>query len=77
MFKRDVLNDLNYWASKPNRKPLVLRGARQVGKTTIVNYFGNDFDNFINLNLEDRRAAIIFESSNSINDLIIDLFAFL
>jgi len=76
MFKRDVLDDLNYWASKPNRKPLVLRGARQVGKTTIVNYFGKDFDNFINLNLEDRRAATIFESSQSISDLIIDLFAF-
>ena len=76
MFKRDILENLKYWASKPNRKPLVLRGARQVGKTTIVNYLGKDFDNFINLNLEDRRAATIFESSNSINDLIIDLFAF-
>ncbi len=43
MFKRDILDDLSLWASKPNRKPLVLRGARQVGKTTLVNYFGKDF----------------------------------
>ncbi|MPL77468.1 hypothetical protein SDC9_23324 [bioreactor metagenome] len=76
MFKRDILDDLSLWASKPNRKPLVLRGARQVGKTTLVNYFGKDFDNFLNVNLEDKTASAIFESSNSINDLIIDLFAF-
>ena len=31
MFKRDVILELQRWADKPNRKPLVLRGARQVG----------------------------------------------
>lgn len=36
MFKRIALNYLRDWARKDERKPLVLRGARQVGKTTLV-----------------------------------------
>ena len=39
MFKRDVLSELEKWSEKINRKPLVLRGARQVGKTTVVHQF--------------------------------------
>ena len=45
MFKRDALIDLQKWASSKYRKPLVLRGARQVGKTTVVNEFGKEFEN--------------------------------
>ena len=39
MFKRIALNYLRDWARKDERKPLVLRGARQVGKTTLVKMF--------------------------------------
>ena len=46
MFKRDALIDLQKWASSKYRKPLVLRGARQVGKTTVVNEFGKEFENY-------------------------------
>ncbi len=45
MFQRNALIQLRIWAAKSNRKPLVLRGARQVGKTTLVNEFGKEFDN--------------------------------
>jgi predicted AAA+ superfamily ATPase len=37
------------------RKPLVLRGARQAGKTTVVEQFAENYSQFIHLNLE--RAA--------------------
>jgi len=37
--QRDILTDLNHWISSPKRKPLVLRGARQVGKSTAVRLF--------------------------------------
>jgi len=47
MFQRNALIQLRTWAAKSNRKPLVLRGARQVGKTTLVNEFGKEFDNSI------------------------------
>ena len=36
MFKRTVLSKLQGWAKSEYRKPLILRGARQVGKTTVV-----------------------------------------
>ena len=57
MFKRDILFHLERWKVDTHRKPLILRGARQVGKTTVVNEFGKQFDNYLYLNLEKREAA--------------------
>ena len=45
MFTRTAINYLRQWANKEERKPLVLRGARQVGKTTLIKLFANEFDN--------------------------------
>lgn len=39
MFERIAIKYLRQWAKKEDRKPLVLRGARQVGKTTLVKLF--------------------------------------
>lgn len=51
--KRDIYNELVAWKTSPRRKPLILRGARQVGKTTILNTFGqNEYENFVYLNFE-------------------------
>ena len=44
IFQREVLEYLKKWATKPKRKPLILRGARQVGKTTLVDEFSKQFD---------------------------------
>jgi uncharacterized protein len=52
MIRRNTNNELNTWRLKPDRKPLVLRCARQVGKTTAVKLFAAGFSQFINLNLE-------------------------
>lgn len=52
MFKRQIMAHLCEWKDKSNRKPLVLRGARQVGKTTVVNAFGKEFDNYLYFNLD-------------------------
>lgn len=38
---RNQLNILDYWLKKPNRKPLVIRGARQVGKSTLTQLFAS------------------------------------
>lgn len=38
--KRKIMQDLLKWKEKPNRKPLILQGARQVGKTWIMKEFG-------------------------------------
>ena len=53
MLKRDLYQSLIQWKNDKNRRPLLLRGARQVGKTFIVKHLGNqEFSNFITLNLE-------------------------
>ena len=39
MFNRKISIFLEQWKDKQERKPLILRGARQVGKTTVVNEF--------------------------------------
>jgi predicted AAA+ superfamily ATPase len=52
VFNRTILSELHIWKDSMQRKPLVLRGARQVGKTTVVRQFGLSFDSFIYLNLE-------------------------
>jgi hypothetical protein len=51
---RNALTDLKGWKNQKNRKPLVLRGARQVGKTWLVREFAKeDFDHLIEINFDD------------------------
>lgn len=50
MFERIAIQYLRQWAKKEDRKPLVLRGARQVGKTTLVKLFAKEFDTYIYMN---------------------------
>ena len=47
MFNREIIKDLMHWKASEYRKPLVLRGARQVGKTTVVNQFAVNFSQYI------------------------------
>ena len=54
MFYREITAQLQNWKTSTTRKPLILRGARQVGKTTIVNEFGKSYENYLYLNLEDK-----------------------
>ena len=75
MFKRDILFHLERWKDDTHRKPLILRGARQVGKTTVVNEFGKQFDNYLYLNLEKREAASLFELNVPLKDLMPLFFA--
>jgi len=51
--KRNQLTLLKNWLTKPNRKPLILRGARQVGKSTLVRLFAEEVKRpLIEINLE-------------------------
>ena len=70
MFKRELLHQLSEWSKKKNRKPLVLRGARQVGKTTLVNLFSENFNQYIYLNMDLPDEKRIFEDAKSFNDLV-------
>ena len=62
MFKRIIDLHLEKWKLDTYRKPLLLRGARQVGKTYAVRRLGQTFDNFVEINFELLPEAIaIFE----------------
>ena len=51
-FKRHIDGALLQWKDSPRRKPLLIRGARQVGKSTAVREFGKQFRFFVEVNLE-------------------------
>lgn len=55
--KRFIDHHLMEWAQQKNFKPLLLRGARQVGKTHAARQLGKKFDSFVEINLEFTTAA--------------------
>ena len=58
---RFALEELKKWASRPDHKPLVLRGARQVGKSYLANMLAAEFFETI--------AVINFEQAPEMADL--------
>ena len=77
MFKRNIIIELEQWATKSNRKPLILRGSRQVGKTTLVDSFAENFENYLYLNFEKNPSAMaLFEKEQEISDLMAEIFLF-
>jgi predicted AAA+ superfamily ATPase len=71
MLERNILRFFHQWMQKERRKPLVIRGARQVGKTFAVNLFaGRHFKNVISLNLEKEENLAMFRRVLAIPELI-------
>ena len=70
--KRYVMTKLQKWKDSPDRKPLVIRGARQVGKTWIMKEFGKNFyDNFVYCNFdEDNELKSIFTNNKNPHRII-------
>lgn len=64
VFQRNILKELNIWKNDKGRKPLIIRGARQTGKTVAIELFGKTFSNFISLNLERDSDRNLFEQNN-------------
>ncbi len=74
MFKRIIDFHLDRWRTDPFRKPLLLRGARQVGKTYAVRRLGAQFRSFVEINFEKLEgAASIFEKDLAPERLILSL----
>ena len=66
--KRLIYNELKNWKDKANRKPLILLGARQVGKTYILKEFGrNEFKNMVYVNCHQNEFT-----NNLFRDLMTD-----
>jgi predicted AAA+ superfamily ATPase len=64
-----IIEILDKWACSERRKPLLLRGARQVGKTVAVRMFGQKYSRFIELNLERSDEAALFKQGHNAVDL--------
>lgn len=50
MLKRKINDFLLNWKNKEHHKPLIISGARQVGKTTSIREFGKTYKSFIEIN---------------------------
>lgn len=74
-FERNILPELLNWKNAKNRKPLILMGARQVGKTSVLNEFGNqNFENVAYFNF-DRNIDIksFFQNTKDVKKIIQNL----
>ncbi len=76
MFKRKITEYLQSWSEKKNRKPLILRGARQTGKTTVIHEFANNFDHYLYFNLEHSNEKELFEKKLPFDDFVASIFLF-
>lgn len=71
MFKRRILRYLTKWKVDPDRKPLILRGARQVGKTSAVQLFAEkNYAKFVQLNLEQALERDFYSQVKSVDQFI-------
>ena len=65
--KRFILEELNKWKKSKYRKPLILRGARQVGKTWVMKEFGKSFESVAYFNFdENEEYKQFFETTKDI-----------
>ena len=67
---RKIDQSLLEWINLPNRKPLLLRGARQVGKTSTVHQLAKQFQFFLPINFDERKSLVrIFDNAEGVKDV--------
>lgn len=79
MLKRKAWGSLEAWANNPHKKALLIKGARQIGKTTLVREFAKQrYECFAEINfLEDSRASDVFANALDANTVVENLTAYL
>lgn len=72
MLKRKIYDSLVQWKNKPNRMPLLVKGARQIGKTTTIREFAvKNYNNIIEINFEKTpEIKTAFRGNLDVNTLI-------
>ena len=77
MIKRKIINDLVFWKDNHHCEALLIKGARQVGKTTIVREFASKYyKHFVEINFEqDPIAKEAFVSTRDTRTIISRLSA--
>ena len=79
MFKRKITDEMLAWKNTPNKKALIVKGLRQVGKTTSVRAFAQqNYENVVYVNFKSNNSAKrIFDDDLVINRITTDLSALL
>lgn len=62
--KRDLWHYLTKWKNDTRKKPILLRGARQVGKSWLARELGKEFENFVEINFEKKPELCAFFQGN-------------
>lgn len=73
-FNRKAYRRLLQWKDKQGRKPLIIRGGRQVGKSTLANQFAAEFRHCISLNMEKNVHRRFFENLQDIRQITEAIF---
>lgn len=74
--KRSIDKELITWKDNKNHKVLLVRGARQVGKSSSIRFFGKQFKNFVEINLQKQPAFhVLFKEVKDVNKLIKNISA--
>lgn len=69
-FNRHIDPFLKEWKESTRRKPLLLRGARQVGKSSSLRHLGESFEHFVEVNFETRRELRkIFQEVSDVREI--------
>lgn len=71
MLRRKYIEQLNKWRKNKSKKALVINGARQIGKTYLVEHFGESYESFIELNFIENPALIDIFSGNLSSNMIL------
>ena len=78
MLKRLIIDDLIKWKNDNCKKVLIIKGARQVGKTYIIDHFGkNYFKNYIRINFEETPSLKEIFSNDLDADTIYNKISFI
>ncbi len=69
-FKRHIDPDLKKWKLSTSRKPLLIRGARQVGKSSSLRHLGESFEHFVEVNFETHPEYIkVFHDVSDVREI--------
>ena len=69
-YKRQIDSYLTEWAKSDYRKPLLLRGARQVGKSSSIKKLSENFENYVEINFEkERNIHSLFDGDLNVREI--------
>ncbi|MGC9344024.1 MAG: ATP-binding protein [Bacteroidales bacterium] len=72
--KREITQHLKEWKNRKDRNPIIIRGARQVGKTYVIEEFGKtEFKNCLRINLEERPELKKIFFDNDVKRILTEL----